>query len=58
MDPYPLKSKTGPVSLQDTAKKLISGEDPHPVEFDNFWPAGSGTFLSDPDPSCNDGYMK
>ena len=45
MDPYPLKSKTGPVSLQDTAKKLISGEDPHPVEFDNFWPAGSVTFF-------------
>ena len=24
----------------------------------DFWPAGSGNFLTDPDPSCNNGFIK
>ena len=33
-------------------------EDPDPVGSVDFWPAGSGTFSPDPDPTCNNGYKK
>ena len=33
-------------------------EDPDPVGSGDFWPSGSGTFSTDPDPNCNDGFIK
>ena len=41
---------------------MVSGrdEDPDPVGSGDFWPAGigSGTFSTDPDPTCNNGFIK
>ena len=40
-----MKSAFGSVQRRD--------EDPDPVGSVDFWPAGSGLFSTDPDPTCN-----